>query len=372
MAGQAVIDKVLEFARTKIDADVSGLLGVQFSTADLDTRLLSKTDIFESADKKVFTRMRVEGELAGEAFIAVSLSAAIRLGGTLIMLPEGEITKHINDENFGADESDAFGEIANIIAGVFSSGFEEHYPKKIRIFKADIEIVEPDKVDIVSDAPFPDQAYSVSSCAMQMDGNELGNLDILLPAALFDLGELKPQQAVKPAVPPSTPASRPASRPEASPEASPEAVAESAPADTPAARPSEVCASRVLVITDIDNENGAVFFETLQACGYPVACLNFADNVKDVLQEAGARGVFLVMNEVTDKGIAAIIKTKSACGSAAPLIAAGPHWTRSTVLQAVKYGACDIIVTPPVPDEIRQKAQVHLGAGPEEVDSESG
>ena len=66
---------------------MSGLLGVQLTTANPDARLFSKADFFESVDKKVLTRMRVEGEMAGEAFIAVSLRDAILLGGTLIMLP---------------------------------------------------------------------------------------------------------------------------------------------------------------------------------------------------------------------------------------------------------------------------------------------
>ena len=347
MAEQEVIDRVLKFARTKIDADVSGLLGVQLTTANPDVRLFSKADFFKSVDKKVLTRMRVEGEMAGEAFIAVSLRDAILLGGTLIMLSEGEIGKHINNEIFGEDESDAFGEIANIIAGVYSSGFEELYPQKIRVFKSDIEVVEPHKVDIASDLPFPDQVYYVSSSAMQMDGNKLGALEILLPAELFGLAEPEP-------------------------EAQPSVAGGSASDAVEAGKPSEACSSLVLVIADLDNADGPVFVETLQSCGYTVESMTFADNVKDVLQETGARGVFLVLSEVTDKGVADIIKTKLACGSASPLIAAGPRWTRSTVLQAVKYGACDIVVTPPLPDEIKQKAYVHLGMEPEGAESESG
>ncbi len=359
MAEQEVIDKVLKFARTKIDSDVSGLLGVQLTTSNPDNRLLSKADYFKSVEKIVLTKLPVEGELEGEAFVAVCLRDAILMGGTLIMLPEGEISNHVNNEIFGEDESDAFGEIANIIAGAYSSGFEELYPKKIRVFKSDIEVVEPYKVDIASDLPFPNQEYYVSSCTMAMDGKPLGFLQMLLPAELFGLVEPEPPPAEDSVGPPPTP------------EAQAAAVEGSAPSDAAAGQPSEVSPTRVLVIADSDNEDGAVFVETLQACGYTVEGLTFADNVKEVLQGDEARGVFLVMGEVTETGVAAIIKTKSACGSTPPLIAAGPHWTRSTVLQAVKYGACDIVVTPPLPDEIKQKAYVHLGADSEGAGSES-
>jgi len=256
--------------------------------------------------------------------------------------------------------SEAFGEIVNIFTSVYSSGFEEVYSKKIHFVKSGIEVVEPNKVDIVSDFPFPDQESYVFSCTMEMDGKQLGSLQVLLPVGLFGLVETEPQPAEESVGSPPAP------------EAQPAAFKGPAPADTTAGRPSKVCSSRVLVIADIDNEDGAVFVETLQSCGYTVERLTFADNVKDVLPEAGARGVFLVLSEVTDKGVAAIIKTKSACGSASPLIAAGPRWTRGTVLQAVKYGACDIVVTPPLPDEIKQKAYVHLGVEQEGAESESG
>jgi chemotaxis protein CheY-P-specific phosphatase CheC len=344
MAEQEVIGKILNFARTKIESDVSGLLGVQFATSNPATRLLSKKEFFQSVEKIVLTRLQVEGELEGEAFVAVSLNDAILLGGTRCMLPEGEIGNHANNEIFGEDELEAFGEIASIIANIYLSGFEELYPKKIRVFKSEIEVVEPNIVDIVSDLPFPDQEFYVSSCTMAVDGKQRGFLQLLLPAELFGFASPQPQPAEESVIPP------PAPEPQS----------------------SEVCSSRVLVIADIDNEDGAVFVEILQSCGYTVECLSFGDNVKDVLQEAGAGGVFLVLSEVTDKGVAAIIKTKSACGSATPLIAAGPRWTRRTVLQAVKYGACDIVVTPPLPDEIKQKAYVHLGVEPEGAGSESG
>ena len=360
MAEQEVIDKILDFARTKIDSSVSGLLGVQFTTSNPDARLLSKTDFFQSGEKIVLTRLQVDGELEGEAFVAVPLGDAILLGGTRSMLPDGEIGNLVSNEIFGEDESEAFGEIASIIASAYTSGFEELYPKKIRVFKSEIEVVESCKVDVDSDLPFPDQMYYVSSCAMQMDGNKLGALEILFPAELFGLLEPQTQSAEEPVV--ALPAQ----------EAQPAASETTAASDTLAGQPSEVSSTQVLVIADSDNEDGAVFVETLQSCGYTVESLSFADNVKDVLQEAGPCGVFLVLSEVTDKGVAAIIKTKSACGSASPLIAAGPRWTRSTVIQAVKYGACDIVVTPPLPDEIKQKAYVHLGVEPEGASSESG
>ena len=47
---------------------------------------------------------------------------------SLLFIELNEINvKHINNEIFGEDESDAFGEIANIIAGVFSFKIAEFF-----------------------------------------------------------------------------------------------------------------------------------------------------------------------------------------------------------------------------------------------------
>ncbi|MEZ4485905.1 MAG: hypothetical protein R2864_15530 [Syntrophotaleaceae bacterium] len=43
-------------------------------------------------------------------------------------------------------------------------------------------------------------------------------------------------------------------------------------------------------------------------------------------------------------------------------MAAGSQWTRSKVLQAVKYGVCDILVTPATADEVLEKVEAHFKA----------
>ena len=43
------------------------------------------------------------------------------------------------------------------------------------------------------------------------------------------------------------------------------------------------------------------------------------------------------------------------------MIVAGPEWTRSKVLKALKYGACDILITPAETEEITEKVRRHMG-----------
>ena len=66
------------------------------------------------------------------------------------------------------------------------------------------------------------------------------------------------------------------------------------------------------------------------------------------------------MAQVGEKGFASAIKLQSAGRPLPPIIFAGPEWTRSAVLRAVKYGAKDILVTPASGDEIQDKVSRHF------------
>jgi chemotaxis protein CheY-P-specific phosphatase CheC len=356
MTNQEAIDKIFVTAREKAADEISGLLGTHLKTTKTENRMLSKAGIFKSGHKMVMTTMKVEGELTGESYLLIPLSDAILMGGTLIMLPEAELENHISDEIFGPDETDAFGEIANIIAGVYSASFETLFPKKIRLFKADITVVESAVVDPASDQPITDQLYYISSTAVEMDGRRLGPMQMLLPAELFGLEGEEDTSSPPVTEQPQTVATA------ASEATEPAAAKEKKVEESAAGGPQEQVNDSLLVVVIAEDSGGReVFADTLQSCGYKAECLGFSEDVKEVIAGCGVRGVFLVFDEVNEQGVASIIKAKTVCGNSAPLIAAGPQWTRNTVLQAVKYGACDIIVTPASEEEIKEKVLVHLG-----------
>ncbi len=95
--------------------------------------------------KQVIANLDVVGELEGKSYLSVGLRDAIRIGGTLIMLPAAELESVVAEENFSEDTQDAYGEIANIISGVYTAVFEEQYSKKIRFVKNDLQQVAPNE-----------------------------------------------------------------------------------------------------------------------------------------------------------------------------------------------------------------------------------
>ena len=66
------------------------------------------------------------------------------------------------------------------------------------------------------------------------------------------------------------------------------------------------------------------------------------------------------MENVNEQSFAHMIKVRSEIPAQKPLIVAGPQWTRSDVIKAVRYGANDILLTPATEDEIREKVETNL------------
>ena len=100
------------------------------------------------------------------------------------MLPENELQSCVEDGDFSEDIEDAYGEIANIISGVYTAVFEEGYTRQIRFIKHDLHQVLPMKVDPESGEPFPDQEYYVSSMKLILAGNEAGKVHMVFPSII--------------------------------------------------------------------------------------------------------------------------------------------------------------------------------------------
>jgi len=295
--------------------------------------------------------MEVSGDASGESYIVVDLKGAITLGSTLILLPPDQIAKRLRKAVLEGEEEDAFGEIANILAGVYTQTFLDLYPQKLHFKKTNLETILPTKVDIFSVDPFPPKDYYLSSCSMSLDGQNLGQLEALFPLELLGIDQTQEQKdrVEEPSKEKNSAKSPPKEREKSS----------AAEVDS-AASVAESGEHAVIAIMTEDINQAEIFSEILAGQGYECRCLTFQDNFKETLQGQNIRGVFLVMNEVGEQGFAATIKARSALKPDQPLVVAGPQWTRTTVLKAVKYGACDILVTPAEPEEILQKVKINM------------
>ena len=348
---KTLVDELLNKCMVKMGEEVSALLGGNLQVVSTENLAYSKEGFLEQAGgKQIMARLNIRGSDHGdEAFLFVDLKTAVYLGGALIMLPEGELEDTARNEEFGDDASDAYGEVTNIIAGLYTTIFEEKYHTKLGFVKSSMEKVVPAKVDPESDEVIPNQAYYLSTSQLHYNGKDLGRVQMAIPATVLELEDLlRPADALtedgeaNSGGPQKAASGKAAVSPESASVRSQETSHES---------------TDVLIFTDDDNE-GSRIATALQQMGYVPRLLHFKDSVNSVLTSR-IQLIFLVMQEVSEQGFGVAIKISSA-GLSVPLVVAGPAWTRTLVLKAVKYGARDILITPSSPVDVREKMEVNL------------
>ena len=322
-------DRTLYAALQQIQEQISEFLGQELIFSEHNNRYITKKEFFTPPpDYGVVVNMVVSGAANGTAYVLVDLKSAIILGATLIMRPPDQIAKRLVKATLDGEEADAFGEIANLAAGVYAQVFPETHPRKLHFKRDDVASFDGEAIALDSDEPVPPGNYYLSSCAMHLGEQDLGRFDVLFPLDVLGISPPKPK--------------KPADGGKS---------AEETPGRSDAS---------VLIVAD-DEEQAQIFVKSLTALGLTCQNITFQDNFRTALREHSVAGVFLIMAEVEDRAFATAIKVRSELSDDQPMIVAGPEWTRSKVLKALKYGACDILITPAETEEITEKARRHMG-----------
>lgn len=299
---------------------------------------------------QVLARLSVRGEGEGEGCVLTDLPTAAALGGSLLMLPEHELAAAMGADRLDPDLADGFAEVVTVIAGACTAVFaEQDRVARLGFDRGPVETAVPDRRTL------PASGYCLAAGRVSFAGRDLGRLQLLVPASLLgvELPELSADAALEEAER-STGAG-----PEATVTASETAEKEGS---GPGCESDPPPAVEVVLFSDDRGES-----ERILAMLAEMGCTGRVCHFKDPVQGAlapGVRMVVLVMGEVSEQGFGVAIKLASA-GLRAPLVAAAPAWTRTLVLQAVKYGVRDILVTPVTAADLRQRmaaAPEHLAA----------
>ena len=362
----SVVDRVLKASIYQCAEEIGAMLGVEIELSSLNTGYISKEEYFSKpGPKATSTQMLVSGEASGTSYFIVELKDAIYFGGTLVMLPEDELSNRMSSGELDGEIEDAFGEVANIISGGIVQNFEEMFPRKFHVKKGDVAAFTPTKVIPESPAPFPNGEYYNINASMECETQDLGRLSYLIPVELLN-------------IPP-----RPTETGWGS--ASSEKTAEEIPKKQVTEEPQEDRHTQTVHHQKTEQEQTAeeqVQEETAKKDAViALICQNISlsEPYSNILNEYGHTpislaandsltplrqnkvcGSILVIDKVDDDAFALIIKIRSETPSDQPLIVAGPDWTRSAVLKAVKYGVDDIILTPTTEEEIREKVEQNL------------
>nr|WP_320113781.1 hypothetical protein [uncultured Desulfuromonas sp.] len=342
-------DRVLKASLTQCAEEVGGMLGLELELENLTTRYVSKEEYFSRPGKKaIAAEMLVSGDAEGTGYFITELKDAIYFGGTMIMLPEEEIENHIKSGELGEELEDAFGEVANIISGGLVQNFDEMYPRKFHLKKGELHLFTPTKVKVEDPEPFPDDDYYQVSATLSCEERDLGELSFLCPISVLHIA---PRPAATSGWGEAEETPQPEKKPAAAPAPEPEQKVE------PPAAPKEKPAA--IVIVGDDDAQKSFFVASLNAAEPEILQFNTGDNFSEA-RKFSVLGAFLLMENVNEQSFAHMIKVRSEIPAQKPLIVAGPQWTRSNVIKAVRYGANDILLTPATEDEIREKVETNL------------
>lgn len=343
------IDAILTECLSRCQQEVSALIGADVSLHNLENVVVSKADFFsEVKGKQIVARMETSGQdVSGKSFLIVGLRAAVHMGGVLIMLPPPDLEAAVKGEEYNEDIADAYGEIANIVAGAYTSTFEELHKKQLHFTRKDIVEVTPLNVDLDAAEPFPAGEYYLSKMMLQVGGVDFGRFNLLFP---LDVLELQGLVYKEPEVDEEEEEAKGKEKKSWQTDAP---IAEDDDLGGGADRSTEY---DILLIGDDDASAGSII-QGLAALGFSAKKLSFKDEVLDFLSDR-IKAVYLVMREVNEQALGMVIKISTS--SSVPIIAAAPAWTRSKVIKAVKYGVRDILLTPADGDEIEENIRKNL------------
>ena len=190
MEERQIIDKIIESAQQKIQDEIGGLIGVPLSLKQAQNKIVSTGDLLQQiSGSQVLTSLEISGDIAGTGHLLITVKDAIRLGGTLIMLPKAELDERVENESYDEETEDSYGEIGNIITGIYTDLFEKMNESQCRFQRGEQRLVTFPITGEESEQPIAETLFYQVASDITLDGEQLGALILLLPAMPFKLAE---------------------------------------------------------------------------------------------------------------------------------------------------------------------------------------
>jgi chemotaxis protein CheY-P-specific phosphatase CheC len=349
---QKVVQEFLLEGIVPAQDELGALLGTSPEFIEQQTRHLARNDLLaKTKGKQVLTKFRISGDKEGEGYILFPLKDAIYFGAILLMIPPDSITEAIKNGNFDGEVADAFGEITNILVGCCSNQFKTGFPLKLNLKKETIETIVPTHVDLTSTVPFEAEEYYLLSTQIRMEDRIYGPLEIIFPSETLGLPKLTGQrESIGEKRITKQESDQPQRRKSGSGQKTDPVFNNDGHDDQ----------TRIISVISQDESQFEILQKNFAQENVEVMLLSPESDLKHYLTHKNLCCVFLFIKKVNDLGFAQTIKARTALKKGCPLIVAGPEWTRTKVLKALKYGATDILITPAGSESILKKFQKHL------------
>ena len=329
MAAFEKLQSMLDAAMKQAGEESSMLLGQSLTVAASDVLNTDRKSYLAGEDGAIYV-VGVESREAypGRFYLLFALSDAIVMSSILLGIPGPRIQEKRRLSIQEPDDVDAFGEIANQIIGSFNSVFQPNLPEKVHL-----KLLPPQKyvpgMDLLTDElPLPEGSYLMYRAPLEIAGQEMNRLDILIPHPLANVFDPQPELSAE------------------------EIAALLEPLETPGGSGESL--PSVLVLGDDAGRQEIV--EGLAASGVNLIDGPLSADLSGLFSQGDVRVAVITLRNTTDRDLAIckrVVPMVDRSGGSVFLCA--PEWTRSTVLKALKVGASGILMRPCDLQELNSK-----------------
>jgi len=357
MDGYTTLYGMLETALKQAGEESGMLLGQELSIVLSDSLSTSKSSYFGGLDDGCFV-LAVDSSEAyvGQFYLLFSLRDAIVMSSILLGIPPARIQEKKRLSIIENDDIDAFSEIANMVNGALNTVFQGALQNKVRLKLLPPSKYIPDIDPLTPEEPVPDGDFLMFRSKLEMPGQEMNYLDVLIPIALGNLFDPQPVEAE----------AEPESEIEA--ESGAEAGGESAGGD--GQENSEAGQERSngvdsIVLLEDNEEQRQQLIDLVSFTGFQVAEGTLNADIKELFAGRNVKLVIIGSQDANDRELAVCIKVNAIRqDSPPPIIMSAECWTRTAVLKALKYGARDIIIKPFTGDDVTSKVRRYCKIAP--------
>ncbi|NJD37934.1 MAG: response regulator [Geobacter sp.] len=356
MDGYVKLHEMLETALRQAGEEAGMLLGQGLSATLTDSLTFSKAAYFGDLDDGVFV-LDVESreEYQGQFYLVFNLRDAILMSSLLLGIPAPRIKEKQRLSIIEPDDIDAFGEIGNMINGAMNTTFQASLAGKSHLKLQGSKKYVPEIDPLTDDNPLPNGDYLLFRSRLEMEGQEMHHLDVLIPVALGNLFDPQPLPA-EPEPDQTTDTDTDAAQPGTG--AGSATLSDETETPGKSGAVAGTTGEDMIAVFDNDDEERGRMLEMLGFVGFKLVESTLDADIKEVFSKGNVRLVVIGSQDADDRELAVCIKINAMRqDQPVPIIMCAQRWTRTAVLKALKYGAREIVIKPCDPDEIAGKVR---------------
>jgi len=321
---------------TQAGEESSMLLGQTLTVAASDLLNTDRKSYFGDEDTAIYV-VGVESRESypGRFYLLFALADAIVMSSILLGIPGPRIQEKRRLCIQEPDDIDAFGEIANQIIGSFNSVFQPKLPDKVHLKLLSPVKYVPGIDELTDELPLPEGSYLMYRAPLEIAGQQMNRLDIMIPHPLANLFDPQPEGEVVP-------------------EAEAAATVEEAAAASAASAGVPQQPRSILVLGDEDGRQTIV--DGLAPNGLNLINAPLNADIPRLLTQGDVRVAVISLKKTGDRDLALCTRLVPLVGKGGgSVLLCAPEWTRSSVLKALKAGAKGILMQPFDMQELNSK-----------------